>query len=120
MILVDGDRSPSRSRRVPTPTIFSPAIAIAWARGALASRVMIFAFSIIQLAFKSCAAAAIGSTVFAAVYMPASAIEFETKFRRVRDAAVSPNGFAPQNRHMMTSLDVLIYNEWPSAERRSC
>jgi hypothetical protein len=48
---------------------------------------------------------AIGSIVFAAD-MPASAIEFETKFRRVSDAAVNPNGFDPQNRHMMTSLDV--------------
>jgi hypothetical protein len=46
--------------------------------------------------------------------MPARAIEFETKLRRVSDADVNPNGFDPQNRHMMTSLDVLI------AERRGC
>jgi hypothetical protein len=98
----------SRSRRAPTPTTLSPAIAIAWARGVLSSSVMIFVFSIIQSAFESCAAAGTGSIVFAAAYMPASAIEFETKFRRVSEAAVNPNGFDPQHRHMMTSLDVLI------------
>jgi len=88
--------------------ILSLPIAIAWARGIFASRVMIFAFSIIQSAFKSCAAVAIGSIALVAPYMPASAIECETKFRRVSDAAVNPNGFDTQNRHMMTSLDVLI------------
>jgi hypothetical protein len=31
-------------------------------------------------------------------------IEFDTKFRRVSGATVNPNGFDPQNRHMMTSL----------------
>jgi hypothetical protein len=69
---------------------------------------MIFAFSIIQSAFESCAAAATGSTVLAAAYRAASAIEFETKLRRVSGAALNPNGFASQNKHMTTSLDVLI------------
>jgi hypothetical protein len=69
---------------------------------------MIFAFSIIQSAFESCAVAATGSNVFAAAYRAASAIEFETRLRRVSGAAVNPNGFAPQNKHMTTSLDVLI------------
>jgi len=40
--------------------------------------------------------------------MVASAIEFEIKLRRVSGAAVDPNGFAPQNKHMTTSLEVLI------------
>jgi len=40
--------------------------------------------------------------------MAASAIEFEAKLRRVSGAAVDPNGFAPQNKHMTISLDALI------------
>jgi hypothetical protein len=39
--------------------------------------------------------------------MPARAIELETKFRRVTDAAVNPNGFDPQKRHIMTSAYML-------------
>src|SRR5262249_4594105 len=66
IILVDGDFNRSSSRRAPIPTTLSPAIAIAWARGVFSSSVMIFAFSIIQSAFESCAVAATGSNVFAA------------------------------------------------------
>jgi hypothetical protein len=66
MILVVGPRIDSSSRRVPIPITLSPLIAIACARGVLASRVTIFAFYIIISALVSCAIVATGSNTLAA------------------------------------------------------